>query len=450
MKVAICTSGIYENKHRFVEITNELKKTYCKKNGIGFLFCDQTTDNNRRNTWSRFSLLLQAFDAGADWAVWMDADVAPLNHDFNLVDFLSEIPNDKIVINRNVKGFDCAVFAVPKTDRMIEWLLCMDSEETFNKYKSTALQEKSAIEDSLFVDMYQTVQENVGWCCYEDIYSRPDLQIFEFGKHWCLHIPHMGDNYRESRFRYYSLKLSSEPCPICGQSSFAYMNIPFDSTAEKITHGLKPIGGEVCYHKCPECDFIFAPYFSQWSDEDYKEKIYNNDYGHLLLYSLENGERTKQLMELFGNFIANEQPRHLDYGAYDGSFSQALQRQYHISTEYYDKYKAQSDNALKGKYSLITCFDTVSCVYDQNGLFSHFNSLLLDGGCLMISTLLWDKNMATRYTMPCDWNFVAPRQGNICFHSQESLRRISSANGFLITSESNDEIQIFQKVTSIK
>ena len=107
MKVALCTCFVAEedmlaSEMDYVNITDSLKAYYCKlHDNVDFICSKENPHPGRDPHFCKFSMLLYAFLKGYDWAIWMDADAAPVNMSFDIADYLSKCDQTKMVMQNS-------------------------------------------------------------------------------------------------------------------------------------------------------------------------------------------------------------------------------------------------------------------------------------------------------------------------------------------------------------
>ena len=69
------------------------------------------------------------------------------------------------------------------------------------------------------------------------------------------------------------------PCKICGGAAPLYGVVDFNRNRE-IPNGVKLAlsGTPIYYRRCAQCKFLFTDAFDDWSIEQFKTHIYNDDY----------------------------------------------------------------------------------------------------------------------------------------------------------------------------
>lgn len=462
MNIAICTTGVFnpplKDHQDYLTVTNHLKAYYCKKYGYAFMFSDKNPHEGRDPHFSKFQILLSALEQGFDYAVWMDCDAAPVNMNANLGEMLASMPREKVVIGKDINGWNSGVFAVPNCDRSRSWLLSLDSEDTHNNFKDMPFWDQDAITASFqheaFNDFAVTPPADFGFNDYEPIYKCYTKAIpneYRHGKSWVLHIPGYGDVYRKARFERELHHATGEECPICGCLTKKYFTVPMDKTFLPVQEDIAKIGGDCDYHICPNCDFIYAPAFRQWTNDDFREKIYNADYEKYIDIAHGDGSRDKMLLDMWGKKIAYKQERILDYGGGHGGFARGLEKEFQIWADSYDKfYDNEKPLNPNFKYSLVTCFEVLEHVFDPKPLFSMFNKTLVPGGTLITSTQRWDNNKYLFGQTPDKWQNIAPRNGHVCMYSTKAFRHLASVYGFAYVEDMSGELyQLFKKLREI-
>lgn len=470
----ICTVGAYEKEppmaENYLEVTNKLKELYCERYNTVFYFSDNNPYPNRTGHWTKFPMLKQALkDSGADWAIWMDCDAAPVNHDLDVGEFLKTLDQGKIVMLTDILGWNSGVFAVPNTERAMQWLDEMASEATFKRFERAQFWDQDAIADSFnngdYQDFVQQPPDYFGWNHFDDIYqwykahNKHFPNVFDPDKHWCLHIAGYGDCYRRKRFIEFHNRLSTKPCPVCNSQASKYFDVPMDKMFRPLTDEAeiaeyRPLGGDCDYYLCPHCDFIFAPMFKDWTDADFAEKIYNDQYQSLVDKLHGDGEAAKRHFNMFAPAIASNQARLLDYGSGDGSFGKMIEDKLGLWVDLYDPhYGEHREFKPMSRYTLITCFEVLEHVYNGRELFELFNRNLLDGGNLITSTQLHGDgcdNPSLYATLPTEWDNIAPRNGHVCMYSHKALAYLAASCGFVYLQEKSSAFyQTFKKVRSI-
>ena len=121
------------------------------------------------------------------------------------------------------------------------------------------------------------------------------------------------------------ISLDPVPCKICSDTAPLYGVVDFNRNCE-IPNGVRlPLSGTpVYYRRCDRCGFLFTDAFDHWSDEQFKEHIYNDSY---CIVDPEYAARrpnsnAEAVVRLWGQHKA--ETRVLDYGGGNDVFCEAL------------------------------------------------------------------------------------------------------------------------------
>ncbi|MGE0372281.1 MAG: class I SAM-dependent methyltransferase, partial [Gammaproteobacteria bacterium] len=202
------------------------------------------------------------------------------------------------------------------------------------------------------------------------------------------------------------------PCPVCGSHCAPLDVVDFNKSCAESWGTHLPLSGiSIYYYLCSECGYCYAPEFLHWRPEDFRARIYNEDYIRVDPDYVEKRPSINAtgLASTFGHAAASI--RHLDYGSGSGALS-ALLRQAGWQSTAYDPY-ANPDSApdAAGRFDLITAYEIFEHVADVNRLMADITNLLAEDGVLIVSTLLSDGFIAPQQRIT--WWYAAPRNGHI-------------------------------------
>lgn len=431
MKIAICTVASYKTplpRHEdFVSASNELKRLYCERHGYRWIFSSDNPRPDISAQWAKFSIILHAFrEHGADWAVWMDADAAPVKMDFDLEAFLSTMPSDKIVMCRDILGWNSGVFAVPNCPRAVEWLEMLDGDKTVKRFdpypRQYPFKDQDAIKvsfESGYADFVVEPPKEIGWNNYDRIYAKYSNGMpneFEEGKHWCLHIPGFYNAHRKKRFEHFLSKSNCVPCPVCGQDSMFYIAKP---ESEYMTDH---------YFKCPHCGLMFLPVLHKQEDvEKWKSAML------ALRDKFEQGEKqtANDAVRKLSGFLSEHQPPLLELGFGKGLFTEAC-RQFGLNADFeqvippYDVNHQGDDR----KYSLVVGIDVLQRMVNGDSLFQSVNWRLLTGGFFILRNPLHDIHPLCQINPPDRWPFLEASEWRMWLHTSHSIELLAARHGF--------------------
>ena len=214
-------------------------------------------------------------------------------------------------------------------------------------------------------------------------------------------------------------------CPVCNNQTILLDVVDFNKNCEEKRGKFLPISGTpIYYNHCSRCSFTFAPEFETWTEKDFLEKIYNDEYveidpDYLKARPQNNSQSLKNLFSEQKKFI-----KHLDYGGGNGRLSQLLKED-GWNSETYDPFPsggASLDDL--GKFNLITVFEVFEHVPDINVLMKNLTQLMSDDCLVLFSTLVSDGNLKLNNRI--NWWYASPRNGHIRLFSKQALTLLGS------------------------
>jgi len=219
------------------------------------------------------------------------------------------------------------------------------------------------------------------------------------------------------------------PCPVCADAARFLGAVDANKSCEDRQRMLLPAAGRnVRYFLCAGCGFCFAPEFRAWSDRQFKERIYNDDY--VLVdpeyVTLRPGKIAGMVDEIFAS--VRSRVTHLDFGGGNGLTSRLLCDKGWRSSSYDHFVDGPDRLAQLSTYDLVTAFEVFEHVVDPRQLMASLSGLTHPQSLILFSTLLSDGHIARGKGL--EWWYLAPRNGHVSLYSRGSLGRLSAAHGF--------------------
>ncbi|MBI1363843.1 MAG: methyltransferase domain-containing protein [Proteobacteria bacterium] len=218
-------------------------------------------------------------------------------------------------------------------------------------------------------------------------------------------------------------------CPCCNGKTSLFGTKEFNITGNDYFCGERQFtdsGIQVPYYTCNTCSYLFTNAMDSWSDEDFKNLIYNNEYIKTdppFTYDRPKGN-AEMLAHLFG--ATRNVLTVLDYGGGNGLLAKMLKGK-GFCAKSYDPFH-DNPNIQKGKrYHLVTAFEVVEHVPDQKKLFKDMLGYIGDTGVLFFSTLLQNDDFAQD---GMNWWYICPRNGHVGFHTEASLKTLAASLGY--------------------
>lgn len=216
------------------------------------------------------------------------------------------------------------------------------------------------------------------------------------------------------------------PCKICGADAPLHGVVDFNKSCE-LGKGLTlPVRGvAIWYHRCTGCGFLFTRQFDDFSAEDWKREVYNDDYlqvdpDYAGARAEANAPLVRSIADQLGlnapfrSSILIEPPRILDYGSGGGTLT-ALLADLPFECTAWDPFQA-SERPV-GQFELVTAFEVFVHAPKPIETARDAANLVRGGGALLFSTLVCD-DLPAQHT---DWAYLAPRNGHVSIHSTRSL-----------------------------
>ncbi len=205
-------------------------------------------------------------------------------------------------------------------------------------------------------------------------------------------------------------------CYICHGHLHSMGVVPFDKSCKE---GIPIVDDTpMKYYKCDQCQFICCPEMLEWSNEEFAQRIYNEDY---VKYDPDYVEdRPAAISSILHGIFAKGYKRisHLDYGGGDGTLSYKL-NDLGWKSNYYDPYTSKV--VPTGTYNLVTAIEVFEHSKNMHITMEHVKSYMdPNNGAVIFTTLLADKDTTL------DWWYISPRNGHIGILSEISIKALAT------------------------
>ena len=225
---------------------------------------------------------------------------------------------------------------------------------------------------------------------------------------------------------------STDPvaCKICQGPSPLFGVIDFHkSCLEGQGKRIALSGRPVYYRRCGVCSFTFTTAFDRWSQADFREQIYNDEY---IVVDPDYVEvrPTNCAKMIADTFQASRGSIDiLDYGGGSGMTAELLRKQ-GFSAATYDPF-SEFNVMPTERFDLISCFEVMEHVPFPKETVATMVSLLKDGGAILFSTLV---QPAEFEMVGLNWWYAGPRNGHVSLYSQPALAHLFRAHGMNVGS----------------
>ena len=189
-------------------------------------------------------------------------------------------------------------------------------------------------------------------------------------------------------------------------------------------------GIPVTYYRCSWCRFLFTRFFDDWSPEDFRDFIYNDDYIRVDgAYVSDRPKKDAKAVAALLNGVPRD-VRILDYGSGSGIFGRELAGKGYTNVTSYDPF-AQPEPP-SGDFDLITLFEVIEHVPDSAAVLTDVKRLLRPGAAILFSSGFQPPNIMT---MRANWWYVGPRNGHCSIFSVEAMAMVAERLGLSLRGE---------------
>lgn len=223
---------------------------------------------------------------------------------------------------------------------------------------------------------------------------------------------------------------TAKACKVCGCPSPLFGVVDFHkSCIEAQGRRLSLSGIPIYYRRCTACRFVFTDAFDTWSEQEFLEHIYNENYVAVDPDFVE--VRPSLNAQAIGLAFAASRSaiRILDYGGGTGRMAELLREQGFSATTY-DPFSIH--NQLPScRFDLVTCLEVAEHAPFPAQTIASMNSLLNEDGAILFSTLLQPDNFDA---LGLNWWYAGPRNGHVSLYTSEALAQLFAAHRMRVTS----------------
>jgi 2-polyprenyl-6-hydroxyphenyl methylase/3-demethylubiquinone-9 3-methyltransferase len=219
-------------------------------------------------------------------------------------------------------------------------------------------------------------------------------------------------------------------CKICGGPSPLYGVVDMDQPC-RVGPALPLSGVPVYYRRCTACGFLFSDAFDDWGIDDFKARIYNDDYQRY-----DPDYKDKRPAANAANVIrtwsaSKAGMRVLDYGGGNDVLCAALRANGFKEAVTYDPMVAQYAREPAGLFDLVTCFETLEHLPDPMAGIRNIVKFVADPGAVLFSTLVQPTDFDQQ---GMGWWYIGPRNGHLSIFTRQALALAWGQFGFKLTS----------------
>ncbi len=217
-------------------------------------------------------------------------------------------------------------------------------------------------------------------------------------------------------------------CKICDGASALFGVVDLNRPCLIANAHQPPLSGaSVYYRRCAACGFLFTDALDDWSVDQFKTHIYNDDY-HLFDPDYQTKRPTGNaglVTQLWDS--KKDSVRLLDFGGGNDVLCATLRSQGFPVALTYDPMVPEYASRPDGKFNLITCFETLEHVPDPVASIERIVECTDDSGVILYSTLTQPPDLAQQ---GMSWWYIGPRNGHISIFTKEALAAAWGRHGF--------------------
>jgi SAM-dependent methyltransferase len=222
---------------------------------------------------------------------------------------------------------------------------------------------------------------------------------------------------------------AAAPCKICETPAPLYGVVDFNKCCEEARGFRLPLSGiPIYYRRCPSCGFLFSDAFDDWSQDQFKTHIYNDDY-HTVDPDYEARRpavNAQNVAVLFGAIKTNT--RILDYGGGNDTLGAILRKSGFAAAVTYDPMVPEFAQRPPGRFDLVTCFETLEHLPDPMAGIAALVESVAEPGLILYSTLVQPDNLGDHGGL--GWWYVGPRNGHISLFTKQALAWAFGRHGY--------------------
>lgn len=217
-------------------------------------------------------------------------------------------------------------------------------------------------------------------------------------------------------------------CKICGNAAVLYGVVDMHRPCLTGNVVQPPLSGHAIYYRrCGNCGFLFTDAFDDWSEQDFKARIYNDDYlavdpDYARVRPIHNADVVTKLWAAHKNQI-----RILDFGGGNDVFCSKLRANGFHEAVTYDPMVPEHASEPRGKFDLVTCFETLEHMPDPTAGIGRMIEYLAEPGAVFYSTLTQPENFDS---LGLSWWYVGPRNGHVSIFTKQALSLAWAHHGY--------------------
>lgn len=226
-------------------------------------------------------------------------------------------------------------------------------------------------------------------------------------------------------------RVPDRPCKCCAAPAPWFGLADFAKTCLDQQNAVFPAAGRpVNYYRCSDCGFMFSNFLDDWSPDQMRREIYNEEYERADPEI--NGPRAERSVGIIGALFGfgRAELRLFDYGGGTGLLVDHLRAAGFAHVSGGDPFFGAS-NGDASEIDLVVSIEVLEHLSNPDALFVDATRMLKRDGMLLVSTLFQPPDIQELGT---NWWYCAPRNGHVSLHTRESFLRLAARHAFRVAS----------------
>jgi SAM-dependent methyltransferase len=235
-------------------------------------------------------------------------------------------------------------------------------------------------------------------------------------------------------------------CKCCGALAFLYGVVDFHKNCEIYRRDALGLSGvPIYYHRCSVCGFIFTTALDHFTNEDFLQYVYNDQY--LLIDPDYQDARPRGNAELVNRLFSGARPgRILDYGCGSGLMAELLRDAGFPQVETYDPFVPRYSARPAGLFDCVVSFEVLEHSTVPARTLADMIDFLTDSGIILLSTVLQPGDI-DRHGL--NWWYAGPRNAHVSLYSKASLEKIVESLGFKLHSLNQSYHVLYREIPDV-
>jgi 2-polyprenyl-6-hydroxyphenyl methylase/3-demethylubiquinone-9 3-methyltransferase len=214
-------------------------------------------------------------------------------------------------------------------------------------------------------------------------------------------------------------------CKICGSPTRHFATVDFNKFCDGDPYRLGIADLAVNYFACGNCECKFTDFFDNWSEEDFSNFLYNDEYIKVDPdYTFTRPFETARLLR--HRLLPVQALRMLDYGSGSGIMAKIM-NEFGFNFDAYDPFS--SPKKPEGLFDVVTAFEVIEHSPRPLETFQQISDFLPDRKIVLVGQSLQPPDIDE---IGGSWWYMAPRNGHCTTYSQKTFEILAANMGLKV------------------